>query len=50
MRYIVGYRGFEIIREGQNKFFQIWKNGKLVSNATFWSFADARRECDFLKR
>jgi hypothetical protein len=49
MRYIVGYRGFEIIREGQDQPFKIFKDGKLATPANFWNFADARREVDSLK-
>jgi hypothetical protein len=49
MRYIVGYRGYEIIREDQSQPFQIFKDGKIATPATFWSFADARREVDYLK-
>jgi hypothetical protein len=49
MRYVVGYRGFQIIREGENKYFLIYRNDKLVCNVKFYSFADARRECDYLR-
>jgi hypothetical protein len=49
MKYVVGYRGFEIIREGEGKPFQVFWKGKLASPLEFWNFADARRECDFQK-
>lgn len=50
MKYVVGYRGFEIIRDDPKQPFQIFKDGKLASPDKFWSFGDARRECDILKR
>lgn len=49
MKYVVGYRGFEIIREDQGKPFKIYRNGKLATEAVFWDFASARRECDWLR-
>jgi hypothetical protein len=49
MRYSVGYRGFKIVRDGDNQPYQIWKDDKLASPGKFWSFPDARREVDHLK-
>lgn len=50
MQYIVGYRGFKIIRNSSQEPFKIYKGDTLATDATFWNFGDARRECDWLYR
>ncbi len=55
MRYVVGYRRFLIVREGEGQPFRIYARlpdggigPVLAGGATFRDFAAARRECDYL--
>lgn len=49
MRYTVGYRGFQIVRDSPDEPYRILKNDKPASHVKFWTFGDARRECDSLR-
>jgi hypothetical protein len=46
-KFTTGYRGHEIVRDGDEP-YRIFKDGKLATEATFYSFGDARREVDHL--
>jgi hypothetical protein len=47
MKHTVGYRGHQIVRDGAEP-YRIFKGEKLATEATFYSFGDARREVDHL--
>ncbi len=50
MKYDVTYRDYKIIRDSSTEPYRIYKGGTLATEATFWNFGDARRECDALYR
>jgi hypothetical protein len=49
MDYIVGYRGYQIIRKDGDRAYQIYKDSKLVSDVKYYDFGTARHEIDYLK-
>lgn len=51
MDYIVGYGRFEIFRNDSKKPFRIReRESKRELPGEFWNFAEARRECDAMRR